>query len=294
MSKPAKPKVLIIEDNLQDSLIYKKCLNQNFEVEILETGEEALAVVSSFKPDAVVLDIKLPGLSGYEICKALRTRPLKDYIGVVMITANEDQESHEKSLLIGADAFGTKAQLIFQINALLHSALRIKETMRELNDVNQRLKQANERLKKLSLTDELTGLYNMRFVARQVRNEFRRAERYHKNLSVIILDIDDFRRINGAFDHLTGSFVITQVAKIISDSIRLNIDYAARYGGDEYIIVLPETDFEGSYNLAMRLHDWIVNHNFNNGIHSLQVTASIGLASYDGALKNMASIEELM
>ena len=293
MQTKAKPKILIVEDNPGDVLIYRKCLGRSFKIESMSTGEEALGVIEHLKPDAVILDINLPGLSGYDICKVLRARPLKDYIGIVMITANEDPESIEKSLISGADSFGTKSQVIFQIKALLQSALRIQETMRLLNDVNQKLQRANDRLRKLSLTDDLTGLYNMRFMARQIRNEFKRAERYQKTLSMIMLDIDNFKRVNDAYDHLTGSFVISQVAQQISDLIRLDIDYGARYGGDEFIIVLPETDLQGCHIVAERLRKKVAEHIYDNGIHSVHITLSLGIAAFDGPGKNMQSVEEL-
>ena len=118
----------------------------------------------------------------------------------------------------------------------------------------------------------------MRYFKRRLNEEFTRAKRYKKNLSLIMLDLDYFKSVNDDHDHLMGSFVLSEIGSLILKAIR-NLDIPARYGGDEFIILLPETAEAGAYKLAERVSEKIKSAVFDNGKHQLNITASIGVGT---------------
>ncbi len=168
------------------------------------------------------------------------------------------------------------------LHAHVHAAAQIAKTRRELADTLTKLTKSNERLKKVSVNDELTGLHNLRYIRKVLRAEFKRAERYNNNLSLLCIDIDNFREINESFDHLMGSYVLSKTGLQIGGSIRTDIDFAARIGADEFLIVLPETHLEGATVVAERIQRRIAETVYDNGTHRVQVSVSYGIANFDG------------
>lgn len=280
MDDKVRKKVLIVEDSEIDALILGKCLASEYDVVYTTAGELALKMLKKMKIDAVVLDVQLPGISGFEVLRSIRARVRRDYLGIVILTADNDVRTSEKALDMGADCFGAKPDAIHQILPLVRSALRVKQMTDELKEVNRKLKRANNKLKKLSITDQLTGLYNMRYINQQMLYEYRRAKRYGSFFSVIMIDIDHFKMVNDQSDHLMGSYVISQVGAQI-DKVTRDVDFAGRYGGDEFIVVLPETTEEGAYQVAARLRD-MVNHTlYDNGTNQVRITLSQGVSCFD-------------
>ena len=170
----------------------------------------------------------------------------------------------------GADDYVCKPFEVSELLARVRSQLRIK-------DLNDNLKRANDRLKELVDIDDLTGLFNMRSLYKRLDFELDRARRYNRSVAVLMMDLDHFKMVNDKHDHLFGSFVIKQVGKIIRTNIR-KVDFAARYGGDEYLVVLTEIAQDGAITFANRLRTKIAECDFNNEFYSIRLTASLGLA----------------
>ncbi|MDO8847060.1 MAG: GGDEF domain-containing protein [Coriobacteriia bacterium] len=135
--------------------------------------------------------------------------------------------------------------------------------------------------KRLAITDELTDLYNYRFLQQRLDDEMGRADRYSKRLSLLMLDIDDFKRINDTYGHLVGDLVLSEVGLVLKSTVR-EVDIVARYGGEEFTIILPETDASGAFIVAEKIRETIAMHRFPDaeGGHSIHLTVSIGLSSY--------------
>jgi two-component system, cell cycle response regulator len=290
-----KPSILILAEHLGSIEHYQNLLGPSFQVEALSTLSEVENVVQHLQPHVVVFDLDSKPNVVRELAQALRDkRTPQNEMTLVQIVSHSLAQSCEVNIEAGIDHFCSKTVVEDQFKATILAALRTRSIRMELQGANQKLNRINERLKKLSLTDELTGLYNMRHMAKQLRNEFKRAERYRKPLTLVMLDIDNFKHVNNSFNHMLGSYIMTQVGHEIGDSIRFDIDYAARSGGDEFLIVLPETDLIGALVFADRLHKKLGDTTYDNGMHHTRISISMGLGFYDGVNRSLPNVEELI
>lgn len=219
-------------------------------------------------PDLVLLDVNLPGVDGISLLKELRSR--YRYVAVIFISGDSAIESVTRGLDSGADDYVTKPFDPRELLARVRSQLRIR-------DLTDQLRDANEKLKELVDTDDLTGLYNMRSLYQKLDSELSRARRFGRAVCVVMMDIDRFKSVNDSHDHLFGSYVLAEVGTIIRQSIR-HIDLAARYGGDEFLIVLTETSAEGARIFCERLREAIEKRTFAHGLDKIRLTASLGFA----------------
>jgi two-component system cell cycle response regulator len=163
---------------------------------------------------------------------------------------------------------------------------RVRAHLR-IKDLTDKLEIANRRLQQLVDIDDLTGLYNMRSVYQKLDNEIARAKRFGRAVGVVMMDMDDFKSVNDSNDHLFGSFVLSEVGKLIGENIR-QVDFAARYGGDEFLIALSETTVEGAALFCERLRAVIEGYHFKSPTSAMNLTASLGLAVIEpSAFPNM-------
>ncbi len=264
-----KRKLLVVDDDdMSRTLVGKALEYEGYQVRLAESGTEGLAVISEWQPHLVLLDVNMPGLNGLETLSKLRLRD--EYVSVMFVSANSQKEDVIRGLDGGADDYVCKPFEVLELLARVRSQLRIK-------DLNDNLKRANDRLKELVDIDDLTGLFNMRSLYKRLDFELDRARRYNRSTAVIMMDLDHFKRVNDQHDHLFGSYVLTQVGKMIRENIR-KVDFAARYGGDEFLIVLTEITMEGAVTFANRLRERIEKTNFRNEFFQMDLTASLGLA----------------
>ncbi len=162
----------------------------------------------------------------------------------------------------------------------------IEETNRHLKDRNHRLQQANEILNQLSITDGLTKLHNHRFFQDHLTREIRRVERTQEPLAILVIDIDDFKRLNDRLGHAAGDEILVRIAQILNGAVR-GSDLCARYGGEEFVILAPGTDTQGAYALAEKVRTAIAESSFivDDSLRPLRVTVSIGVAAFGGNRK---------
>lgn len=268
----ADPKVrrILVVDNDPDSLeIISEALSwEGYAVQRTTCGREALDLIQTWEPDLIVLERNMPQVDGLEIIRDMRRR--FSYVSIVFTSGNDSTEAVIEGLDAGADDYIAKPFDPLELLARVRTQIRIK-------DLNDQLRFANERLKELVDTDDLTGLFNMRSLFQRLEVELERARRYDRQVCVVMLDMDNFKAVNDGHDHLFGSFVLSEVGKIIRQSIR-SLDIGARYGGDEFLIVLTEIDPEGARKFCERLRKNIEKHHFVSGTDKMYRTASLGFA----------------
>lgn len=224
----------------------------------LEAGDadEALMQADANSPEAVILDITMPGMDGYEVCKKLRENAKTNRVVIVMLSSRNAGDSRVQGLNIGADDYVTKPfdpqELLARLQAHLRrmSAQQEKETI--LERLAGKLASMNKRLAEEAATDGLTGLYNRRYLWKRFEEEYQRAKRFKHKLCFVLIDIDHFKGINDRYGHPAGDKVLKEMGKIFRSHLR-GIDLAARYGGEEFAIFLPETSIENALHVAERL-----------------------------------------
>jgi two-component system, cell cycle response regulator len=260
-------KVLVVDDDLDLlTFVTATLASEGYQVEQAQSGKVAIELLHSWKPDLVILDINMPVLNGLETLKKIKNTDF--YTAIIFLTAESKTEQVIIGLDAGADDYMCKPFSPNELLARVRAQLRIK-------DLTDQLHVANEKLQALVEIDDLTGLFNMRNIYSKLDYEIKRAQRYSRHIAVVMMDMDHFKRVNDTNDHLFGSFVLKEVGGIIKRTIR-DTDIGARYGGDEFIIILTETDNEGVKSFCERLRSTIEAYEFDNGEARMKLTSSIG------------------
>lgn len=278
-----KNKILVVDDvavNVQLLMTYLSSVG--YEVFTARDGQEALDKVAETQPDLILLDVMMPKLNGFEVCERLKTDPMTKIIPVIMVTALNEIEDKIKATESGADDFVSKPFNKLELLTRVKSLLRIKQLHDELRAKVRELEQARERLRQLAITDGLTGLYNHRYLKEHLEQELLRANRHQSRVSVVMLDIDHFKKFNDMHGHQTGD----QVLRLVAMTLRSNVkgrDLAARYGGEEFALVLPATSTEGAVHLAENIRKAIQSKELlkrSTNERLGRVTASFGVATW--------------
>jgi diguanylate cyclase (GGDEF)-like protein len=246
-SGDARPARIVVadDDRLARELLAGILRGAGHLVDAVEDGQEAVERVAQGGVDLVLLDIVMPRLSGLEACRLLKGMTLEGFLPVVLVTVKTDTASRVEGLRIGADDYVCKPFEEAELLARVASMLRIKR-------LHDQVTVQKARFERLSVHDEMTGLYNFRYLHTRLTEEFKRAERYHEPFACVLVDVDQLRAVNDLGGRPAGDAVIRRVAEGIKKSVR-DVDVVARYGGEEFLIVLPSTHFGGSVAVAERI-----------------------------------------
>jgi diguanylate cyclase (GGDEF)-like protein len=267
--------ILIIDDS--DNVRYQ-IIGTLKKVALFEHYQEARDGIDGFKsligskPDLIICDLEMPRMDGFKFLQLVNSREdLKD-IPIIMLTGREDRDLKIKGLEQGACDYVTKPFDPGELVARVKVQLKIKTLQDEL-------KRSNELLRELSNTDPLTRLYNRRYLTKILDNELNRSERYNEDLTFIILDIDNFKKVNDTYGHQNGDTVLSAVAGVIQEG-RRSYDIAARYGGEEFVLVLPGTNLQGGIMVADHLRKDVQTIIFEQPMEKLILTVSAGVATF--------------
>jgi len=231
-----------------------------------------------------MMDVVMPGLSGIDCCRLIKTMTADTFLPVMLVTGKSDTESRVEGLRIGADDYVCKPFDDRELLARVNGMLRIKR-------LHDHVQESRARLEQLSVIDELTGLYNYRYLHSRLAEEYKRAERYHEPLACAMIDVDHFKRVNDTHGHDVGDAVLREVGTRLKTGLR-EIDVVARYGGEEFMLVLPGTHSPGAIVVADRLWRAVSEAPITVGAGSLHVTVSIGIACYPS--RDVNSKDELL
>lgn len=235
--------LLIDDDPLIRKLMHRFLKKENYQVVEAANGAEGIEAYKRLHPELVLLDCIMSDMDGFECCTQLQTLPDADHTPVLMVTGLEDKTSVDKAFAAGAADFVTKP---------IHWAV-LRQRVRRLiqqAQLQQQLEAANRMLQHLATTDALTQLANRRQFDLQLDHEWRLMAREQTPLSLILCDIDFFKRYNDANGHQAGDECLRQVSRVIEAAVKHPSDLAARYGGEEFAIVLPNTRLEGAVQVA--------------------------------------------
>lgn len=258
-----QPTILIVDDEIINIHSLARILRDTARLCFAKSGNQALQMAKKLQAEIILLDVMLPDLSGFEVCKQLKNDPDSSRSSVVFITALDKTAEEARGLRLGALDYITKP---------FNPTIVRKRVQNLLNHT-----MAYRKLEELSTKDFLTGAFNRRYLVEIANTELKRHQRHNKNTSILMIDIDHFKQINDKYGHSVGDRALQHLVRLCRKNLR-NEDIFARYGGEEFCVILPETDAATSNDTAERLRQTIKNTPMEFDEQLVHMTISIGLS----------------
>ena len=265
-----RPRLLVVDDQPINIRVMYQIFAPEHQVFMATSGQQAVDFCVATPPDLVLLDVVMPGMDGFQVCRTLKRNPATQDIPVIFVTAHTDAAQETLGLEAGAVDFISKP-----VNpAVVRARVKTQLTLKFQSDV----------MRKLVFLDGLTGVFNRRYFDQQLTTEVARANRNRSPLSLIMLDVDFFKRFNDHYGHQLGDDCLREIAATLKTSLRRPADLVARYGGEEFACILPDTSYLDAMNLANELERNVraleLEHSLSDA--SQFVTISLGVAACAG------------
>ena len=245
--------MLIVDDTPANIEILYKILKREYDILFAKSGADGIRMARQQAPDLVLLDIMMPDMDGYQVCAALKTDPVTAGIPVVFVTAMCNEEDEANGLALGAIDYLTKPISPPIVVARVRNHLELKRKSDLLEQITVQLEEKNRALEVLAREDALTGVANRRQLNEVLHAEIQRSMRNGRSLSLILCDVDHFKRYNDLYGHLAGDQCLREIGALLGRSFKRAGEFPARYGGEEFAVVLPDTSEERAWELA----DWL-------------------------------------
>lgn len=263
------PQSVLVIDDSEDihRLLRARLKDEDVEIFDAADGPSGIEAARRLRPDLILLDVEMPGLGGFDVCRELKNDPATTPIPIIFLTGVSDPAERVKGLELGAVDYVIKPFDFAELRARVRASLR---TVRYQKLLEQRAQ-----------IDGLTGLWNRVYFDQRLHEVLSGCRRYGGPVSLVMVDIDHFKRVNDTFGHPFGDRVLERVAEVLRSGVRPS-DVPCRYGGEEFAIILPETDEAGGAELAERLRARIAESRWHSQNPSFVVTASFGVGSSSG------------
>jgi len=257
-----KPSILIVDDVPGNIQVLAAVLKDSYSIKIATSGEQCLTIMQkNDKPLLILLDVEMPGISGYDVCKKLKESTETSDIPIIFITARTDESEEEYGFEIGAVDYITKPIKPVIVQARVKTHITIKQQRNKLSE--------------MAMKDQLTGLFNRHYLVEVAEQKFSKASRTPNDICVLLIDIDYFKKINDTHGHDVGDMVLQDISTLFMLASRRE-DVAARLGGEEFVILLDQCDFEQAEAKANTLCQQVANTPMAN----LKITCSIGVSVF--------------
>lgn len=269
-----KPTILIVDDMAANIAILYNLLKDDYKIKVAKKGKEALEITRAYdKPDLILLDVEMPEMNGYEVCKTLKNDASTQNIPIIFVTGNDSTTEEEYGLNLGA---------LDYIKKPFHPSI-IKIRIKNL--VNLKLK--SDLLEELSMYDGLTHIANRRYFDNRYEESFKNSLRNNKTICVIMIDVDYFKRYNDNYGHGKGDECLIKIAATSRSCMKRPTDIIARYGGEEFVVLLQDIDIDGAKKVAQNLIDSVsalkIPHAYSDASNNISISAGVAFKDVESA-----------
>jgi len=297
IARAKKAQILVVDDDpINVALLERHLSTAGYPVLTAGNGVEALKIFAAQSPRILILDWIMPGLDGPAVCRMVRSIKISGIVHVIMLTVHSTKQRLVEAFDAGVDDFLSKPfdgdELLARIRAgerTLALQDELAKRVRHARRLNARLERANAKLDQLAHTDELTGLLNRRQAVIKLKEHWEMSERYDLPLSVLMMDLDDFKKLNDQYGHGVGDAVLRDVGGILGRAVR-STDSACRVGGEEFLILLPNQPAADAARAAERYRRLVSAQPVPLADPKLTVTLSIGVAERHCGMANYEAL----
>jgi diguanylate cyclase (GGDEF)-like protein len=274
MIPAGKMRVLVADDDSVTRRLLEKMLDKwGYKVLVAKNGNDAWKILRRKKPSMAVLDWMMSGMSGLDICRAVRAKMKAHYVYCILLTARNRRQDILEGFSAGADDYMTKPIQLAELEARLQTGARVLRLEQDLRDTKRALQ-------KLAYFDALTFLWNRRKIMDFLGEELARGQRDGYPTSLVLLDVDHFKKINDNYGHPVGDKVLREIARRIKKAVRV-YDRVGRFGGDELLVIINNCGQDEARVVAERIRSGIGTEHFRVARQALEVTVSLGVVSTD-------------